>query len=66
MNARLIGRGVPSCPTECHCDAASRCGTPYTNETVPPKEKDSKKPDIDILSKAELFALRPGRPLRLP
>ena len=52
MNGRLIARGVPSCPSECHCDAASRCGTPYTNE--------SKK----TLSKEELFQLRPGQPFR--
>jgi len=57
MNSRLIQRGVPSCPSECHCDAASRCGTPYINETVPP---------IRTLSKQELFELRPGRPLHLP
>ena len=52
MNGRLIARGVPSCPSECHCDAATRCGTPYTNE--------SKK----TLSKEELFQLRPGQPFR--
>ena len=57
MNARLLARGVPTCPTECHCDAASRCGKPYANETAPASQK---------LSKAELFGLRPGRALRPP
>ena len=55
MNARLIARGVPSCPTECHCDAASRCGKAYANETGPGERH------TETLSKRELFELRPGR-----
>ena len=53
MNGRLIARGIPSCPTECHCDAATRCGTPYANES-----------ETQTLTKEELFQLRPGQPLR--
>jgi hypothetical protein len=57
MNSRLMARGVPSCPTECHCDAASRCGKPYVNETVPP---------VKTLTKKELLKMRPGRALNIP
>jgi hypothetical protein len=32
MNARMIHRGLPSCPTDCKCDAASSCGTPSIHE----------------------------------
>lgn len=53
MNGRLIARGVPSCPTECHCNAASRCGKPYVNE--------SSVDAVDTLTLDELFALHPGR-----
>lgn len=34
LNARLIARGVPACPSNCTCNAASRCGVPYANESV--------------------------------
>ena len=33
MNARLIARGIPSCPEDCSCNAASQCGVPYANES---------------------------------
>lgn len=51
MNTRLIQRHVPSCPNECHCDASSRCGTPYANET------DAGS----VLTLEELLALDPKR-----
>ncbi len=67
MNARLISRGVPSCPSECHCNAASRCGKPYVNEKEEEGEEGEKgveegeKRKTKTLTKEELFALRPGR-----
>lgn len=57
VTARLISRNVPSCPSECHCDAATRCGKPYvpTGEgTGDADEKDAKP----VLSLPELLSLR--------
>ena len=57
LNARLAGRGLPTCPQDCGCDAATRCGQQYANETnsmmaVPPNQ---------TLAIDELLALRdPG------
>ncbi len=60
LNARLASRGLPTCPQDCGCDAATRCGVQYANEsmaTVPPNE---------TLPLDELLALRhPGMAARV-
>jgi hypothetical protein len=44
---RLISRSVPSCPTECNCDAASRCGKPYTPEEEREEEEEEEEEGVE-------------------
>eukprot|EP00750_Incisomonas_marina_P020260 INCI3878.1.p1 GENE.INCI3878.1~~INCI3878.1.p1 ORF type:complete len:717 (+),score=97.93 INCI3878.1:225-2153(+) len=52
LNARMIQRGLPSCPDDCSCDAASRCGQQYANESL------STVPAAQTLKLDELLELR--------
>ena len=58
MGERLISRGVPACPTECHCNAASRCGVPYT-----PEKDGSTVASVSVTELSQLAGSRLHPPL---
>jgi hypothetical protein len=64
---RLVARGVPACPADCHCDAATRCGVPYAPEEGAHRRNDLEPRIVSSANTATLAELQqlPESRLRL-